>query len=358
MITLKKMLNTSYNRFLKPFSLLHIRNLIVLFGFLSLSFSIIIGCGSGKNNNFNLGFGGGCADYIVDVRPEYSDQTDGQNVTLDLTGDLLGPVDGVQGSLGGNTIRLELSFLLRQFSNSVSTVQVIGVGESRNLQGDIGALFGGLGTPFGMRWEEHPSGTIADVVREAVRDGYKQLRESLGDQGLGQQQLTGTINAVRDDKIRIPLGESDYVQEGDVFNIYPGGGFNSNYGCDNVRRSGPPLTTASVMDIDENNALLRMSVVQNRRRPVQVGDIVELSPEFDLESRIPQGSAPRASVLRLGLIPNVFIVYRTNRSNRFNNYNNYNNYYGNQRVMRRNITPFIRNFLTREAREFNFRVVQ
>ena len=38
-----------------------------------------------------------CTDYTIDVRPEYFDQTEGQNVTFDLTGDLLGPVDGLQG---------------------------------------------------------------------------------------------------------------------------------------------------------------------------------------------------------------------------------------------------------------------
>ena len=361
MLTFKKIPHASYHRFFRSFSLLHIRNLIVLFGFLTLSVLIIIGCGSGKNNNFNAGYGNTCADYVIDVRPEYSDQTDGQNVTLDLASDLLGPVDGIQGSLGGNTLRLELSFFLRQFSNSLGAFQVIGVGQSRNIRGDFGALFGGLGTPFGMKWEEHPSGTIADVVREAVRDGYKQLRDSLGDQGgLGQEQLTGTVNAVRSDRIRIAVGKSDHVQEGDVFNIYPGGGFNSNNGCDTVRRSGPSLTTATVVEIDNNNSILEMSVVQNRRRPVQVGDIAELGSDFDLESRMPQGSEPRKSVLKLGLIPNVFIVYRTERSNRFNNNNNYNNYnnYGNTRVMRRNITPYIRNFLTREARNFNFSVVQ
>ena len=367
MITVKEMLNNSYHRFLKPFSLSRIRELFTLFSFLILSFSITVSCNSGKNNDFNAGYGSTCADYIIDVRPEYSDQTEGQSFNINATGDILDPIDGLQGSVGGNTIRLELLFSLRQSNNSAGLFQTIGIGESRNLQGDIGMLFGGLGAPFGMRFEEHPSGTIADVVREAVRDGYEKLRDSLGDQGLGQQQLRGTISRVVGDRTLVALGLSDHVQEGDVFYVYPGGGYNSsNNGCNAVRRSGPYLTTGTVIDIDDKNSLLEMGIVQNRRRSIQVGDIVELSSEIDFSSRV-QGSnqAIKPSVLRLGLIPNVFVAFRTNNNNRFNNngYNNNgynNNGYNNNRsrVMRRNITPYIRNSLTREAREYNFRIAQ
>ena len=368
MITFKKMLNSSYHRYLKPFSISRIREFFILFSFLILSFSIIISCG-GKNNNFNAGYSNVCADYFIDVRPEYSDQTNGQEFTINLTGDRLKPLDGIQSNVGGNTIRLELLFSLRTFRNSVGALQVIGIGESRNFSGDFGALLGNLKVPFGMRFEEHPSGTIADVVKESIRNGYERLRDALGDGGLEQEQLKSTITKVGGDQILVPLGLSDHVQQGDVFYIYPGGGYNGNYGgCNTVRRSEQPsLTTATVVRIDDTSSILQMGTVQNRRRSVQAGDIVELSHDVDFESRIQGSGKPKKeSVLKLGFIPNVFIAFRpsgygNNRFNngRNNNNNNYNNNYSRgNRVMRRNITPYIRNFLMSEAREFGFRIAQ
>ena len=372
MIKLKKIFETSYYNFLKPFSPPHAKSIInhrksfyILFSFLIFSFSLLISCG-GKNNAFNSGYSSMCSDYIVDVRPEYSDQTPGQSVNANVQGDRLGPiVKGGEINITGNTIRLELFFSLRQHSNSPALLQVMGIGTSRNFQGEFGITLGPFSSPLGLGIEEHPSDTISQVVREAIRNGYERLRESLGEQGaLGQQQLTSTISIVQNNRIQIPLGRSDYVQDGDVFYIYPGGGYNNNYNnCNNITRSGPSLATATVIEIDQNESILEMGRVQNRQRSVQVGDIVELSQDTDFESRTQgRNNEPKPSTLRLGYISNIFITFRTDRSrfnDRYNNNRLNDGYsYGNDRITRRNITPLIRNFLLTEADDYNFRVIQ
>ncbi len=375
MITFGKMLNSSCHRFLKLLSLSRIRSFFILFSFLILSAVIFISCG-GKNNNFNAGYGNVCADYFIDVHPVFSDQTAGQNLTFDLTGRRLKPLDGVGIGIGGNTIRLELSFTLRQFNNnSISPPPVIGVGESINSTFNLGVLFKQI--PVGTRWAEHPSGTIADVIKEAVRDGYEQLRDILEDESLGQEKLTGNISKAEGNKIIVPLGLSHHVQIGDVFYIFPGGGYNNN-NCNTVRRSGASLATATVTQIKDERSLLEVSAAQNRRRSIQVGDIVELSPEAEFASRLQaSGAPPKKNVLGLGVIPNIFIAYTPhNDSSSFSNFlggygnnnnggygNNNNGRYGNSgyynnrnRTIRRLITPYIKNFLTTEASDFNFRI--
>ena len=317
------------------------KNFYILSGSIFLIFSLL----ASASYSYDV-----CSDYIIEVRPEYSDQTPGQSLNADVQGET---------NITGNTIRLELFFSLRQHSNSPILLQVMGIGTSRNFQAEFGINLGPLNTPLGV--EEHLSDTISQVVREAIRNGYERLRESLREQGaLKQQHLDSTISTVLNNKILIPLGRSDYVQEGDVFYIYPGD--NSHYnGCNTVRRSGPYLTTATVIEIDQNTSMLEMGIFQTSRRNVQVGDIVELSPYIDFESRT-QGhnhnNEPRPNTLRLGFTPNIFIIFRTDRS-RFNDrYSGVNNYYGNDRITRRNITPLIRNFLLTEAGDYNFRVIQ
>ena len=300
-----------------------------------------------------LGKGGYvCSDYIIDVRPEYFDQTD-ENITLDLTGDLLGPVDRDQVSLEGYRVRLELLFALREFSNSVASFLVTGIGESRNIQGDLGTLFGGLDVPFGITLEERPFRiTITDVVKETVRSGYQKLRESLRDQGLWQQRLIGIINAVSDEEIRVSLGRSNGVQEGDIFNVYPK--LDNNYCYRYYDRLTTATTTAMVVQVNEYHSILEVQSTQNGNRTVQRGDIVQIASDIDFASRIIQDSASRENVLRIGYIPNIVVSNRTNNE-REESTDESSDEQDNDRITI--ITPDIIESLIQEARDFGFRVV-
>ena len=287
-----------------------------------------------------------CADYTIDIRPEYFDQTDGQNVTLDLTGDLLGPVDGLQG-LGSKITRLELLFSLRELEYNIpALLSVIGVGQSRNIQGDFSGIPLLIDNPidFDMRRAEHSVGTIVDVVRETVRDGYESLNEGI-DEGaieMFRPQLVSTVNSVEGNRIQISLGSSDYVQGGDIFYIYPNRSDEDGHYNDCYLRYGTALVTARVVEIDEYNSVLELDgIVENVDRYIQVGSAVKLSDDINLTSRIQESEIYRRSILRLGSIPNIFVMYHNDK-----------------RISLRGITPYLKEALAKKAAEFNFRFIQ
>ena len=266
----------------------------------------------------------GYFDYIIDVRPEYSEPTPGEEIIVNLHGDVE-PVGGV-----GNTIRLELVFSLRQYVNSVETFQVGGIGESRNFQGGFAVNI--FGSPIGIGVDEHPSNTVEDVVKNAISDGYEKLRNSLGDNlGLWQKPLRSTISQVGANTILVPLGTSDYIQLGDDFFVYSDPGH-----CNMI--TDPYIVRAKVIEIGDERSIMEiedaLELVQ-----VQVGDVVVIDPSIDLVSR-KQGS-DEPSVLKIGVIPDISVTYLHNG-----------------RGSKRQITPLIRQYLiTISRRELGFRIV-
>lgn len=256
--------------------------------------------------------------YTMNVYAEYTD-THSEN---------LAPV--IEINIRENILRLNLLFFLQSYDNPTVNLQVEGVSASREFQIEP--------DPLTLDIEiEHPSDTISQVVREAVRDGYEGLREYLRESGLGQP-LASPISIVRNDRIKVPLGLSDYVQIGDVFYIYHRRDYNI---CSDTWRSESYLTTGTVIEINQNNSILEMGIIQSEDRGVQIGDVVVMSPEINYESRIQGNNNPKKDVLRLGFIPDVFLLFNDNDG----------------KPVRRHITPLIRNHLIREARDFGFRVI-
>ena len=195
------------------------------------------------------------------------------------------------------TIRLELVFSLHTSAGEV--FQARGIGESNHLNE----------TAFGNLSFIDIEMQILDVVREAVRDGYEGLKEVLGER---QHQLRSVVRQIEADTVSLPLGQSHYIQVGDVFNIYRGGRRYNDY-CDVFRHSGPRLATATatatVIGTNNEESILKIVDVTNESRPVQVGDVVELDPSVDLVSRRP-GQQGVNVALRAGLMPDVFIGFR------------------------------------------------
>ena len=365
----KKYLQLFFDKFHKTFSSVNLKECVkrknkdTLLGFtLILSFFVFNACG-GKSNDFGYGYGTSCSDYTIDVRPAYSDQTDGQTFTVDLQGEGVRDrlkVDGITGGIGGNTLRLELEFVIR---NSYSQpVTIYGVGTARNLNFESGFKLPRIGSPFNFRYGQDPSGTIRNLVRDAIRDGYKNLNLSLAD---SQQQISSTVSKISGDQILIPLGTSDYIQKTDIFYIHPGsGGYNYNSSCNNRKSTGPPLATASVIDINTKQAILQIDDIRNRQRQVKVGDAVEISPDIDIESRYKAALNQRRDQnatqtnpnfkrrsLKIGFVPPVIITFRPHNSS--DNFDRFRS-----RITRRNISPMIRSFLSREARNFGFQIVR
>ena len=232
--------------------------------------------------------------------------------------------------------------------NIPALLSVIGVGQSRNFQGDFGGISLLIDNPidFDRRRAEHSVGTIVDLVREAVRDGYESLNEARMSEPLLTLNLIGTVNSVQRNRIQISLGSSDYVQEGDVFNIYlsrrRSGQFYSPFYYNGCYTHGTSLATARVVEIiDDYNSILEVeNVKENADGDIQVGNIVALSDDIDLISRIP-GYELHRNVLMIGRISTTFVKYH---------------YQG--RVMVRNITPYIIEILDNKAPEFNFRFIR
>ena len=280
-----------------------------------------------------------CADYTIDVRPEYVEQTEGENLTINLTGDSLEPSE-----VRAVRTRLTLLFSLMRhgYNNLSGPFQIEGVGESRSFQ---------FGLPPYISVEERPVGdgdALADAVKDAVRDGYGSLNEAINKGEIEMfrlQKLVSTVNSVQGNRIQVSLGSSDYVQEGDVFNIYLSrrrGQFYSSYynGCYTPYAHGASIATARVVEIiDGYNSILEVeNVRENADGYIQVGNIVALSDDIDLTSRI-QGNELHRYVLMVNPIPHTFVRYYDHK----------------KRVTARNITGYLRYFVASEARDFDFR---
>lgn len=341
------------------------KNTLLSLTFLIFSFFVLHGCG-GKSNYFGPGYGTSCSDYIIDVRPLYSHQTEGQEINGHITGEGVRDrfrVEEVILGVGGDTISLDLEFNVRQqasYNYNSSLLTVIGEGDDRSFDFTGGFRLPGTNTPFNLRWNQDRSNAITGVIKDAVRDGYKNLNESLG--SYFPESISSPIGEISGNQARISLGRSDYIQEGDVFYIYPGtGGYGYNSSCHNRRRQGPALATASVLRVGNKQAILEITSIQNTQRQIQSGDIAEISQDTDIQSRyetIPQRQQDTSQInqtkrrsIKIGFVPRVILTYRDeSRRNRF--YGNRGDFY------RRDISPFIRSALVREAREFGFQIVQ
>ncbi len=272
-----------------------------------------------------------CPDYIFNIRVEDFDQTPGRGVTFNN--------DSLRGAfeLGGDATRLELSFLLQRYNNSTPSLDPVrGIGTSISFQIGRESIITdpeSNNDDLSRGVEISSFVAIADAVKEAVKNGYEQLRneyERKRQQGFLQQQLiTSTVIEWWDNKIQIPLGRSHYIQEGDIFNIYGTRVRNYRNRC-SIARLSTPLTTATVVEIiDENNAILEI----NENSGVQFGDIVTLS--VDLESR----TIPRR-ILKLESISSASIEFRSSDG-----------------TLTEDITSYIRYFLVTEAAD-GFQVIE
>ena len=257
-----------------------------------------------------------CPDYTFNVRAEYFDSPFNRAT-----------VDDALGSFLGHTTTLELSFFLQRYNSSTPEISSIrGTGISRGFQvnNEVSNV------------EEIDFVVIMDVIQTAVRNGYEQLKseyEIQRQQGfLHQQLITSTVIKWWDHQIQIPLGRSHYIQEGDVFNVYGTRARNYSNRCSIARLHGPPLNTATVVEvIDQDNAILEVN--ENTRG--YFGDIVTFS--VDLESR----TQVFERVLRLGYMPSFSIAFHNS-----------------DRMLTEDITAYIKYFLAIEAPNFGFRVTE
>ena len=267
-----------------------------------------------------------CMSYdVIRVRPEPIDQIDEQRLIIDLTGDRLMSLDGSQSNI--ETIRVELLFTI-QLPGRSGTFRVIGVGES-NFQTN-------LEVHDPIDYKEHPSVAITDAVKESVRDGYRKLRDLF----VGPRQPISHISVLQGDRILIPLGRSDHVQEGDVFNVYPPA---EEGACISYS---PSLVTATVIEIDDSKSILEMNIVPNGRVAVRVGDIVKLSPDINFESRMKESNEPpKPNLLKFVSTPRIYVRLLFDDDGRVV-------------AVLRNITPYIGNFLRIEGPGFGFHVFE
>ena len=307
-------------------SLFHIRNSCILSSFTFLIFSFLV----------SLGHAHICpSDYIMDVTPGYSDQFNGQSFIIDFHNNTLKGPEGSQMGITGD--RLQLLFSLRRFGHPETVTQSIGSSGFENL--DFGTA-------------EHPEDTaIEDLVREAVRDGYRRLNESLqslrerGLEELPLKPFASIIIQAKGDRMIIPVGSLDYIRTNDVFNVYPKDGYNYDE-CDTVRYSSPSLATARVVEQDRENSLLEIVAGNlNLGRSIQVADVVELSQTIDLESRMQMSNnnqLTKRTPLRLGDVSDIFISFKSTSDE----------YIG------RDITHYIEQFLAEKAPESDFRLIQ
>ena len=82
--------------------------------------------------------GASCSDYIIDVRPFHSHQTEGQEFVGQITGEELDrfKIEEVTLGIGGDTINLDLEFNVRQQSSRFSSVFTV-VGQGNNISFDF-----------------------------------------------------------------------------------------------------------------------------------------------------------------------------------------------------------------------------
>ncbi len=338
------------SHYLKPFFMIY----LLLFTFISVAQETTFD-ERGLVSLVNSGDSDVCFDLIADVRP-----LDHQIRNLwDL-------VEGYQIDIpGGDITRLELLFGVRRPESPERVRQAIGIGKvrrvevtenlrgyirsvpmeyevhlpyaTRNLQADLGALFDNSNVRFGFRFAEYPSGRITSyVVQEVVRDGYNKLRnileEPLGDDFRPRRPVSH-VSAIQGDRILVPVGRSDHIQEADVFYVYSRGDYNA---CSSDVRS-LTLARATAVRMNDTSSILAINVALGGSRSVQVGDVVELSHEIDFASRLQANTDFRTRRVLQFDVPNIYAF--------------------NDRRVWINVTAYIKHFLLTEASEFGFRAI-
>ena len=259
--------------------------------------------------------------YTMKVYPEYAHQVSTESLEVDLHYNRLNPIEGTETAMPAETVRFELVFLLMQYDSTKAPFRVSGVGESRNFQGYFSVPK--LST-------ERP--TVIDIIREAIREGYKQIKDILGTHVCAIRPLVSTISRVEEDRIQIPLGTSNHVRVGDVFSIYPKEYYNQYRIVDEYLI--PYLATGVVIEIGDNISTLRIDDVDGIGVQVQAGDVVELISGSRRQER-------QVNVLHIGRIPPHIVVHFVDQ---------------NEEIARQEITSIIRELLVEEAAPFSFQV--
>lgn len=160
-----KVILYNLNCSLSPESILNFKNSFCLFSFIFLMSSFSASISEGQE----------CPEYTMDVSLiEFFE------------------LDGSQTNAIENIVGLELFFSLHHL-DSRTTFQAIGVGRAENFQTIFGSEFGRFTA----------NATIADVVKETIRDGYRQLNGILEKaQELEEEQLFTCIVQGNDDESR------------------------------------------------------------------------------------------------------------------------------------------------------------
>ena len=264
---------------------------------------------------------------FITLYPEHANRFSSKSLEVDLHYDHLSPIHGTEAPLADNTIRLELTFRLQlqQYNyGRAMPIQISSVTESRKFQGYFSMPFFGISEGT----------TVIDVIREAIRKGYRGVRDALGTQLCFKRSLVNVIRAIEGDRIQIPLGQLDSVRVGDISHIYPG-----EYEYYNSLIDMPYLATGIVIKVDDTLSTLEVYV--NRIGEIQVGDIVAPDPSIDFASRgLEQRDEPYLEILQMGRVPRIFVRFVDNNGVR----------------VREEITSYIRQFLIEEAPSFGFQV--
>ena len=271
-----------------------------------------------------------CLNYMLDIRTSEQALHHTEDVVeIDLFSDR--ELWGMDGSIvKEETIGLELLFSLREYDDPTPLVQFIA---------DIYDRSDRI-APSSSAFSYSLSPTILRLIEGLIEEGYRQIAE-IRDALEEPPFMLSVVENVHHDRMLIPLGQHNGIQQGDVFYIYPRAENNSSpySNCYSTGDFfGPPLTKAKVIEINENKSVIEMerdeynAMVENERRRVQVGDTVILW-------RAGYNDTPEL-MLNVGNIPHIIIKYRDN-----------------ERVMRRNITPYIMQALVQKAPDFNIRFI-
>ena len=262
--------------------------------------------------------GSACANCIIDIYPYEIDIYPYEFYPVaEITETLrLRDIEEVILDVGNvrNTISLDLMFNL-----NLNRLTFVGQSDERSFDD----------TDFNMQ------DTVTGIIREAVRDGYKKLNQFLVDSDLPES--SNIIVDISGNQVKI--GQSDYIQEGDVFYIYDREDYNYNPSC--ISRDGfkPHLAIASVVDINGRQSTLQIDEVNSGCKQIQVGDIAALS----LESKVlkyEQAAQKEKRSLRIGFLPRIILLYRG----------------GFRFGWARDISPIIEEALLDEAGEFGFQI--
>ena len=282
----------------------------------------------------SLSYSHACFDYIIDIQLSGFGINSNQYFNNEAS-------DVVEFNIGKNTIRLNLSFSLRQSVDTPANLQSLEVSETEDFRQGIKFNVQGSGfSYFIMESKEGrlPVTAMANVIQDAVRNFYERFsrltRNAFEEQG-NSQRLTSVISAAEKNRISVPLGRSDLVRDEDVFHVYTRGG------CSINRHFGYYLTTAIVAEIDEHNSMLLLRPMQGGYKRVQVGDIVELSRDIDLDLRT---EIERDTEFKMTLKAGPFNIFIDKKIL-------------NGEFISGDITFYIKSYLVTEGRKFGFQVI-